>query len=74
MAGDELVTAVAGGEGHRRRRGDAEHGERGDEADHLYEAALGVRDEGDDDCRPGRYQDERCEVRERARHDALVIT
>ena len=74
MARDELVTAVAGRESHRRRRGDAEHRERGDEADHLHEAPLGARDQGDDDRRSGRQQDEGREVRERACHVALVNT
>ncbi len=54
MAGDELVAAVAGCEGHGRRRRDAEHRERSDEADHLHRSTLGARDQGDDNRRPGR--------------------
>ena len=74
MAGDELVAAVTGPEGNRRRRRDTEDGQRGDEADHLHDAWLGARDEGDDDGRPGRQEDERREVREGACHVALVST
>ena len=36
------------------------------------DSALSARDQGDDDRRPGRQQDERREVGERACHDALV--
>ena len=74
MTRDELVPAVTGGECHRRGGGDAEHGEGGDKADHLHGTTLGSGDDSSEQGRPRRDEDEGREVRERARHDALVKT
>ena len=73
MGGRELVAAVARRELRRRSGGDAEHGERCDQADHLDDAALSARDERDDERRAGGHQDDGREVR-KAAHVALVRT